>query len=410
MLNNFIILKNKSYILLLFLVFWTHSSFHNSPIEKNESFSKKSYSEEDEIWLGIVDDFIQIRLDKYNCAGMAMAIVKGDEVYYQKSYGYKNVKTKEAINNCTVFRIGSVSKGFAGVLTSILAEKGLIDINYPISYYVPNIPLRSSSEDTPITVRNILSHTTGYRVHTYSDLIDNNYERNEIYKKLTQLRPNYKTGSDFAYQNAIFGIIEAVIESATGIPYSEALQKYIFDPLDMNETSYAYEDLVKTNNYCVGHKLAGNSSQLSIVPLGKHYYNMVSAGGINAPVEDMTKWLKACMGHNKDVLSDVVRRNAFTPNIKTTYDRKYFNNWPTLINSYYGLGWRNIETETNYLVHHGGLVNGFRTEIAFDAQKQIGVVFMFNSTCQLANEVVHDFYVLWNEYFENKSTRNLSGI
>lgn len=410
MLRFFLISKNRLYIFLLVLVFWTHSSFNNSIISKNDFSKVNKLSEEDEIWMGMLDNFVNTRLNNYNCPGLAMAVVRGDEVYFQKTYGYKNIKTKEPIDNCTVFRIGSVSKGFAGVLTSILAEKGLLDLDHPISLYVPEITLRSSNEDKPITIRNILSHTSGYNVHTYSDLIDNNYKREDIYKKLTQLRPYHKTGQDFAYQNAIFGIIEAVIEKATKMTYPEALQTYIFNPLDMNETSASYDDLVKTRNYCTGHKPLGNKNKLNTVPLGKHYYNMVSAGGINAPIEDMTLWLKACMGHNKDVLSDVARRNAFTPNIKTTHDRKYFNKWPTLINSYYSLGWRNIETEGNYLIHHGGMVNGFRTEIAFDAQKQIGVVFMFNSTCQLANEIVHDFYLFWNEYFENKSTRNISGI
>ncbi len=410
MLNIFIILKNKYYIFLLALVFWTHSSFNYSPLISHGTSKFTSINEEDKIWQDILDDFVAMGLEKHSCAGVAVAIVKGNEVFFQQTYGYKNVQTQDPIDECTVFRIGSVSKGFAGVLASILADKGLLDLDYPISYYVPNIPLKGSSENTPITVRNILSHTTGYRMHTYSDLIDNNYKREDIYKKLAQLRPYYKTGFDFAYQNAIFGIIEAVVENATGMSYAAALQKYIFTPLDMNDTSCSYEDLVNTKNYCVGHKAWGKHNQMASVPLGKHYYNMISAGGINAPIEDMTKWLKACMGHNKDVLSDAARRYAFTPNVKTTHDRKYFNKWPNLINSYYGLGWRNMELSSNYLIHHGGMVNGFRTEIAFDAQKQIGVVFMFNSTCEFANTAVNDFYQMWNEYYNNNNLDNLSGI
>lgn len=414
MLRNILIYNKLSIITVLLSTLLTHSSFHFEFTEQSESPDNEqvnqSFLEEDEVLADLLESYISQKLKQNNCPGLAVAIVREEKVVYQKTFGVKNLRTKESIDECSIFRIGSLSKGFAGVLAGLLAEKGLIDLDAPISKYVPDITLSSSDENKPITVRNILSHTTGYSTHTYSDLIDNNYSRENIYKKLCTIRPHYKTGIDFAYQNAIFGVIEAIVEQVTELSYPEALKKYILDPLDMNETSYTYEGIVNTGNYCVGHRFYKKQTVVRPLSIGKHYYNMVSAGGINAPVTDMTKWLRACMGHNPEVISNEVRRTVFTPNVNTTKDRKYFNKWPSLIHSYYGLGWRNLETKDNYLIHHGGLVNGFRSEIAFDAMKQVGVVFMFNSTCSFANECVEDFFHLWNEYSEPSATRNLSGF
>lgn len=414
MLNKYLIYNKSFFFCFLFLTLGTHSSFHlisEAHLGQSESVETNApYTPEDEILDDLLDNFISNKLKNRSCPGLAFAVIKNNQVVFQKTYGVKNTYTKEAIDDCSVFRIGSLSKGFAGVLASILAEKKLLDLDAPLSKYVPEITLSSSNKDEPITVRNILSHTTGYRVHTYSDLIDNNYKRENIYNKLGKLTPPNKTGSDFAYQNAIFGIIEAVIEKVTGLPYSEALRQHIFIPLDMNETSFSYEGIINTGNYCVGHKYNSKQKQVKPLAIGKHYYNMVSAGGVNAPLSDMVKWLKACMGHNQEVISNTVRRTAFTPNIITTRDNKYFNRWPTLLNSYYGLGWRNIETQQNYLIHHGGLVNGFRSEIAFDATKQVGVIFMFNSTCEFANECVHDFFEIWNTYNDLNGLNKLSGF
>lgn len=415
MLIKSIIYNKFTLITLLLSILLTHSSFHfefpdNAKTWETSDKAWDSYVEEDEVLANLLENYISQKLKDNACPGLALSIIKNDKVIYNQTFGVKNMLTKQPIDDCTIFRIGSLSKGFAGVLAGILSEKGLINLDAPISQYVPDITLSSSDPAQPITVRHILSHTSGYSTHTYSDLIDNNYSRENIYKKLGTIQPHYKTGNHFAYQNAIFGIIEAVVESVTQLSYPEALEKYILKPLDMNETSYTYDGIINTDNYCVGHKQYNKQKTIKALTIGKHYYNMVSAGGINAPLSDMTKWLIACMGHKPDVISNEVRRAVFTPNVNTTRDKKYFNKWPSLIHSYYGLGWRNLETEKNYLIHHGGLVNGFRSEIAFDAMKQIGAVFMFNSTCPYANECIEDFFEIWNDYNDPSFMRNITGF
>ena len=61
-----------------------------------------------------------------------------------------------------------------------------------------------------------------------------------------------------------------------------------------------------------------------------------------------------------------------------------------------------VNTKNNQLVYHGGMVNGFRTEIAFDQNKDLGIVILFNSVCNYSNYAVHKFYDLWNDYYKSE--------
>lgn len=346
----------------------------------------------------IYDEHLRKRISEFECPGMAVLVMKEDQIVFEQTYGIKSRNTKESINTESVFRIGSVSKGFAGVLASILIEKNIISLEDPLVLYIPDLKLKAKTEDKLLRVKHILSQSTGLTEHSYSNLVDENKDLETIITYLNKLTPRDQTGKVYAYQNATFGLIEKVIEAATGMSYTKALDHYLFTPLAMCKTSCTYDDLCKAENVCAGHRYYG--SKMGYLPINHqpHYYNVVSAGGINAPLSDMAKWLFALMGYRPDVISENARNIAFSPYVNTSYVGKYFNHWPGIKNTHYALGWRLVNTVNNQLVYHGGLVNGFRAEIAFDKEKKVGVIFLFNSVTNYSNKAVHEFYDIWNAY------------
>ena len=336
----------------------------------------------------------------HECPGMAVLVLKNNQVIFEKEYGTKSRYSDDMIDTSTIFRLGSVSKGFAGILAAILIDKNMMHLDDPVSMYVPEITLKAKSRDKILRIKHILTHSSGLTQHAYSNLVDENIDMETIISYLNKLVPRDSTGKAYAYQNAAFGIIEKVIEDVTGMEYAKALDFYIFSPLRMCNTSCSFEDITSAANVCYGHKY----SKYGFVPidLSPHYYNVVSAGGINAPLKDMHKWLSAMMGYYPHVISPNARDIAFNPYISTSSDHKYFNRWPGFESSHYGLGWRIVNTKNNQLVYHGGMVNGFRTEIAFDKEKDLGIVILFNSVCNYSNYAVHKFYDLWNSYYKTE--------
>lgn len=350
----------------------------------------------DSVFYNAIDSRFEENITKYQCPGMAVAILKGNRLIFEKEYGVRSLNQNASIDRNTVFRIGSVSKGFAGILSSVLMDKGLFHLDDPVSMYIPEFNIKAKNQDGIFRIRHILSHTSGFTEHAFSNLVDQNVDRATLYRCIERIAPRDSTGKAYAYQNVAFSLIEKIIEQTTGMPYSQALDYFLLSPLNMCNSSSTFEEMTQCTNHCQGHGYTkyGYKPQ----ELGKHYYNIPSAGGVNAPLADMEKWLSAVMGNRPDVLSPKILNIAFSQYANTSRDRKFWNKQTEVLNTHYGLGWRLIEMKKNDLVYHGGLVNGFRAEIAFDKKTNTGIVVLFNSLCNYSNSVVFDFFDFWNSY------------
>jgi beta-lactamase class C len=120
------------------------------------------------------------------------------------------------------------------------------------------------------------------------------------------------------------------------------------------------------------------------------YYSVAPASGINASIFDMTMWVRANLGAFPDVMSPVFLSNLHTPIIDTPHGN-YFNRWSGIEKAYYATGWRVFDYRGLRVVHHGGGVRGFRSEMVFVPDGNIGMVLLFNAESNLANDVVPTF-------------------
>lgn len=383
------------------LTFLSHGVNHtnNKPSEGdiNALSVDNDYADKpDFVFLEALRDRIYCKAESSQCPGMAMAVIRNGKVISMETYG--QASPGKAVTEQTVFRIASVSKGFAGLLAAKLADQGVIDLNRPVAYYIPEFKVKRKPGRDSIRVWHLLSHTTGFTSHAFSDLISQGKNLDKLMAALTRIDVRDYPGKSYAYQNAAFSLIEKVIENTTGVSYAVLLDSLIFKPLQMQSASTSLESIEAAQYKASGHKhLAKNGFQP--IPLQAQYYNTIAAGGVNASLIDMVTWLKAVMGYHPEVLPETVRSMAFTPRANTSGVKKYFNNWENSIASYYGLGWRIVDFPGRRIIFHGGNVNGFRTEIAFDPEREIGVVFLFNSTCNYSNQAVPNFFNFIDEYY-----------
>jgi beta-lactamase class C len=330
------------------------------------------------------------------CPGMAMAVVKNGKIITIDAFGKDGAGGH--INEQTLFRIASLSKGFAGILASKLVNQGIIDLQKPVSYYIPEFQAKVKPGRDSIRVWHILSHTTGYGTHTYSDLISRGVDLEKLTQMLSKLPVRDYPGQTYAYQNATFSLIETIIERTTGYSYADMLDSLIFKPLGMQGASTSLDAILSAKYKALGHKPMKKKG-FQPIAFQKQYYNTIAAGGVNASVNDMALWLKAVMGFSPEVITEQDRNLAFIPRANTTDARKYFNNWHNRVASYYGLGWRIVDFPQRRIIFHGGNVNGFRSEIAFDPEKQVGVVFLFNSTCAYSNFAIPEFFQFMENFY-----------
>ncbi len=303
--------------------------------------------------------------------GAAVVLVHDTSVLLMQGLGLRDVGKPDSVDVHTVFRLGSVSKGFASVLAGTLVDNGQLDWSDKVQAYVPDFVLSSPEQARRINIKHLLSHTTGLPYHTYTNLIEHGEAIPSVAKRFHDIPLIASEGDIYSYQNAAFGLIEEVAHTATGKNYPSLVIAQLLSPLNMRDASVTYEGITGDANRAKPHVRTTKSWRA--YPVSSKYYNAVSAGGINASIADMAQWLQLLLGNRPDVISQAALDTIFTPVVQTKNERRYFRSWPQVQEAYYGLGWRVLNCGPDTLVYHGGYVNSYRSEIAVNRQEKLAV-------------------------------------
>lgn len=327
--------------------------------------------------------------------GAAVVIVKDSQIVFMRGYGVKMAGTQDSVDARTVFRIGSLSKGFAGVLTGILVQDKVLDWNEQVQRHFPEFTLRDPKQAARIRLWHLLSHTTGLPYHAYTNLIERGFSVRKIVTEFFPKAPvSGKEGEFFSYQNAAFCAVEEVMRGATGKTYQQLLSEKIFRPAGMNSASCDFATIQQAPDKALPHFQTRNGWQPG--PISQEYYNSAAAGGVNASIADMGEWLKLLLGHRPDIAADSTLRRVFRPVVKTGKERRIFPRWLGRDEASYALGWRVLEHATDTIIYHGGYVNGFKSEIALNPRDGIGICVLFNANSDLSGACVPAFFEKWH--------------
>ena len=339
--------------------------------------------------------FMEQELDSTQTVGAAYTIIHGGEVVYTGTYGVLENGSKKEVDEHTLFRLASVSKGFAGVLASMLEQDGFFSLNDRVVEHYPGFLLKDSVSTADLTIRNLLSHTSGLVPYAFDNLVEADQDLSTIIERLDEVDISAPPGELYGYQNVMFSMLDPIARKTTGIPYQELLEEKIFNPLGMFDASAGPVDIRRNPNIAYPHI----STKNGYVALHPHegYYNVLPAAGVNASISDMGQWLLALLGYKPDWVSDTVRSTIATPVIYTPLKWRYTRYWKPFRERYYSLGWRIYNYQGRQIVYHGGYIRGYRAEIAFCPSEDVGIAFMQNSPNNLASRCVPTFMDLFLE-------------
>jgi beta-lactamase class C len=339
--------------------------------------------------------------------GAGVSIVKQDSIIISEGFGKKNIKLNNKVDGETVFRLGSLSKGFAGILAATLTNEGKLHWDDKVSDFIPEFHLGNTPNPDRVTLANILSHTSGTPYHSYTNLVEAGMSLRDIAQRFKDVNPISAPGATYSYQNAMFALCEEMMHKVTGKNLSTLLQDRFFKPLDMRTISMDNEALLQTGNVALPH--AQSRNQFKTLQLTNKYYNAVAAGGINASALDMAKWMRFLLGHNPEVMDKSAFQEAFNPFIEVGGRSHYYQKWSGHLASYYGYGWRihkyleGTSGEEKTIWHHGGSVNNYRNEIALFPEDDLGICVLLNSNSKLAQHVIPDLQKIVNDIYKSKS-------
>jgi len=285
----------------------------------------------------------------------AALVVEKDRVLLDKAYGMASLEWQVPNTTDAKFRIGSVTKQFTATLVLQLQQDGKLNVNDPVSKYLPNTPATWAK----ITLANLLGHTSGIPSFTgfkeFPTWSMNPHTPEEEIALFRDKPLDFEPGSKFDYSNSNFIVLGAVIEKVSGRKYGDLLRERIFDPLGMKDSGLDSDDVVlpkRAEGYRPGpHGLEMARSESMTIPW--------SAGAIYSTTGDLLKWEHGLFGGK--VL------NADSLKLMTTPGK-----------GNYGMGVSIENHDGVRVVSHGGGIEGFNTHLAYAPEKQIAVVVISN--------------------------------
>src|SRR6266508_5970796 len=164
-----------------------------------------------------LDEYIARHMSEVGAPGMTLALSDRNGLLRASEYGFADVKAGIKVTPQTLFEIGSISKSFVAIVVLQLAEEGKLDLNKPVTSYLPW--LKIESKFSPFTTHHLLSHTSGL---SGVPLL--------LRTAGTTLGVSFEPGTDWVYSNIGYGLLGFLIEAVDKKPFAEAMRQRVFNP------------------------------------------------------------------------------------------------------------------------------------------------------------------------------------
>lgn len=343
------------------------------------------------------DSLLCLDIQESGAVGAAVVISYKGQIALMKCFGTKKTASSDSIDENTIFRLASVSKAVTGVLAGILANEKVIDLDDKIKDYIPDFRLKTKENTDSLTLRHILSHTSGMIPHAFDLMVEDHVPLDQMIAKLNEVDITAQPGKEYSYQNVTFSIFDPVVCTKTHKSFDEVLREKVFLPFGMKDASTGFEAFKNNPNKAIPH--GGGDRNFRPIPLNDRYYNTAPAAGVNASISDLGQFLIAVSGKDYEIIPREARNLVFTPQVETHLRGSYFRSWDRVDSKQYSLGWRIVDYKNHKVAYHGGYVAGYRSEIAFCEEEEIGIAFLTNSPNSLVSKSVPMFL---NLFFANK--------
>jgi len=311
-------------------------------------------------------DQMMWRYDGACMPGVAVGVIKDGELIFAEGYGMANLTHGIPFGIDTPSNIGSTSKQFTAFAIGLLEQQGELSFDDDVRVHLPELPDLGHT----VTIRNMLTHTTGYREFLNQlamggrQPIDGDYiKRSEILDMITR-QPQLQNipGDEFNYNNSSYSLLTLVVERITDQPFAEWMDEHVFTPLGMDHTLVQAERSMIIPGRATGYT-ASDSGEL-----GKavDFAASMGAGGMYSTVSDMALWTDnlhtGALG-GRDLIDQMTASFVLNNGEETGY----------------GFGMFIAELDGLAQFHHGGADAAHRAMFMFFPEINAGVIALSNN-------------------------------
>lgn len=320
--------------------------------------------------------FIVHEMEDKQLPALSIALVDDQETVWARGFGYAHPEDSVPATASTVYRIGSVSKLFTDLGIMQMVEQGEIDLDAPVTDYLPGFQ-PTSRFDTAPTLRQLMSHRSGLvreppRGHYFDD---GDVTLVETVQSLNETEIVYEPETRIKYSNAGIATVGYVVERLHEQPFASYLHDAVLEPLGMDESAFTPEpEIVDELATAYMWTYDGRQFKAPTFELG-----MAPAGSMYAPVTDLATFMSALFaggqGQRGPVVSPEKLEAMYTPQFA-----------PAGATSGYGIGFGVSELNGHRRIGHGGAIYGFATDLGALPDQRLGVAAV--TTMDASNTVV----------------------
>jgi len=305
--------------------------------------------------------------------GAAVCLVYEGRPIWIEGFGETDWTHGRPVSDRTIFSIQSTSKNFTATAIMLAVQRGLLDLDEPITTYLPDFSVRSRFEPAPagkMTLRLLLSHRAGL---THEAPVGNNYEP-EFSDFETHIRSisdtwlRFPVGERYRYSNLGVDLAGYILQTVTKTPFPEYLRTVLLDPLGMTDTTAATDVYIRRADRALGH-----ATGYGLVPLK---IPLIPSGGVYTSARDMATYLRFQLNRGmvdgKIVLEERLWREMHSFSLGGNYSLGVAR-----ADLRYG-------TTSIRLLNHNGGGFGFGCVLDYYPEAQLGWAVLFNSESSAA--------------------------
>ncbi len=307
--------------------------------------------------------------------GASLAVLDGDQLI-EAVTGVASLNTGVEVTPQTLFQIGSNTKLYTTTLVMQLVDQGRVDLDRPVRSYVEDLQLADEKAAAQITVRHLLTHSSGIQGDHFEDFGRGDDSIARYVGSLRSVTQVHPPGERFSYCNSGFTLAGHVVERVTGQPYHHILAERLLKPLGLRATTVLAEEMLAFR-YAAGHG-GGESGRPAVVPTILMPQSSTPAGSVtSATAADVLGFVRM---HLEGGLASDGARVLSADSVRAMQRPHYPMPGSAAANAHIGLGWMIGDWDGERAIGHGGGTLGQLSFLQVLPDRRFAVCLLTNSS------------------------------
>lgn len=314
-----------------------------------------------------------------NVPGAALALIKDGKIVLEKGYGSRDLATQAPVTTATLFNIGSISKSFTALGVAQLVDRHEVELDTPVTQYIPDLRLSDPAATQALTLRQLLSHSSGLPAdEQWPSQVPPT--RAGIVAEFANMPMTAPSGTRFQYCSRCIVLAASILERITGQSWEAYTRTQIFAPLGMTTAAFGPRGLEEAADRAQPYHHVAILGQVP-VPWSRLQYlgPLAPGGGIDANIDEMARYALLQLGDGTiaghRVVSTEMLAELHRPVIAVGADRP---DTSRIQDAHYALGWFTGNVGGAHLLYHNGANPGFTASIFLVPSARAGVVILTN--------------------------------